>query len=195
MFIIMRKVSFIFSVIMVIALNCNAQSSSNGCYRGSIDAGYSIGVGDYEFSRFEVNTSHGYQFNSCIFLGAGVGLHFMSSYETKDMYIPLDVRDRQVDIPVFANIRCNFSKKKVSPFVDLKGGTYVTNNGGLYVNASAGCRFAINEKQAVSLAVGYASEKLEFETFDRFTTYAGDYIRSPRKLDTEAITLKVGFEF
>lgn len=87
-------------------------------------------------------------------------------------------------------------KKKVSPFVDVKGGTYVTNNGGLYVNASAGCRFAINEKQAVSFAVGYASEKLEFETFDRFTSHTSmDYTRSPRKLDTEAITLKVGFEF
>ena len=180
---------------MAIALNCNAQSS-NGSYRGYIDAGYSIGVGDYEFGRFEVNTSHGYQINPYFFLGAGAGLHFMSSYETKDMYIPLDVRDSQVDIPVFANIRCNFSKKKVSPFVDVKGGTYITNNGGLYVNASAGCRFAINEKQAVSLAVGYASEKLEFETFNRFTSNTSmNYTRSPRKLDTEAITLKLGFEF
>ena len=191
----MRKISFVLSAIMAIALNCNAQSS-NGCYRGFIDAGYSIGVGDYEFGRFEVNTSHGYQFNPYFFLGAGAGLHFMSSYETKDMDIPLDVRDSQVDIPVFANIRCNFSKKKVSPFVDVKGGTYVTNNGGLYVNASAGCRFAINEKQAVSFAVGYASEKLEFETFDRFTSNTSmNYTRSPRKLDTEAITLKLGFEF
>ena len=58
----MRKKSFILAVIMVIALNCNAQSSS-GCYRGFIDAGYSIGVGDYEFGRFEVNTSHG--FHNC----------------------------------------------------------------------------------------------------------------------------------
>ena len=102
----MRKISFVLAAIMAIALNCNAQSS-NGCYRGFIDAGYSIGVGDYEFGRFEVNTSHGYQFNPYFFLGAGAGLHFMSSYETKDMDIPLDVRDSQVDIPVFANIRCN----------------------------------------------------------------------------------------
>ena len=55
----MRKISFVLAAIMAIALNCNAQSS-NGCYRGFIDAGYSIGVGDYEFGRFEVNTSHGY---------------------------------------------------------------------------------------------------------------------------------------
>lgn len=190
------KKSFVLTALLSCVLSIHGQNVSRNCYRGYVDAGYSIGVGDYEFGRFEVNTSHGYQFNPYLFLGAGVGLHFMSSYETKDMDIPLDVRDSQVDIPVFANIRCNFSKKKVSPFVDVKGGTYVTNNGGLYVNASAGCRFAINEKQAVSFAVGYASEKLEFETFDRFTSHTSmDYTRSPRKLGTEAITLKVGFEF
>ena len=188
--------SFVMAAILPCVLSIHGQNVSRNCYRGYIDAGYSIGVGDYEFGRFEVNTSQGYQFNPYIFLGVGAGLHFMSSYETKGMDIPLDVRDSQVDIPVFANIRCNFSKKKVSPFVDVKGGTYVTNNGGLYVNASAGCRFAINEKQAVSLAVGYASEKLEFETFDRFTSNTSmNYTRSPRKLDTEAITLKLGFEF
>ena len=104
----MRKISIIFIVIMTIALNCNAQSSTNGGYRGFIDAGYSIGVGDYEFGRFKVNTSHGYQFNPYLSLGAGAGMHFMSSYETKGMTIPLDVRDSQVDIPLFANVRCVF---------------------------------------------------------------------------------------
>ena len=43
---VMRKISFVLAAIMAIALNCNAQSS-NGSYRGFIDAGYSIGVGDY----------------------------------------------------------------------------------------------------------------------------------------------------
>ena len=84
----------------------------------------------------------------------------------------------------------------MSPFVDVKDGTYITNNGGLSVNASAGCRFAINEKPTVSFAVGYASEKLEFEAFDRFTSHTSMYYtRSLRKLDTDAITLKVYFEF
>lgn len=86
------------------------------------------------------------------------------------MDIPLDVRESKVDIPVFANVRCNFMKSKVTPFIDVKGGTFVTNNGGLYVSASAGCRIAINQKQGISLSVGYSSEKLEFETFNRFVS-------------------------
>lgn len=191
----MKKV-FLMLALLTTVLCTNAQNVSKNCYRGFVDAGYSIGLGDYNLGRFEVNTTHGYQFNPYLFLGAGVGLHFMSSYKTSDMEIPLDVRDSKVDIPVYANVHCNFSKKKVAPFVDVKGGTFVTNNGGLYVNASVGCRVAINEKQAVNVSVGYASEKLEFETFQRFTSkYNLDYTRYGNKLDTEAVTLKVGFEF
>ena len=191
----MRKVILLFALLLS-AIGSNAQNTAKNCYRGYVDAGYSVGIGDYDFGRFEVNTSHGYQINPYLFIGAGTGLHFMASYKTKDMEIPLDVRDSKVDIPVFANIRCNFLKKKVSPFVDIKGGTYVTNSGGLYVNASAGCRFSINEKQAINLSVGYTTEKLQFETFDRFTSHTSmDYTRYTTLYDTEAITVKLGFEF
>lgn len=191
----MRKVFLLFALLLAV-ISSNAQNTAKNCYRGFVDAGYSAGIGDYNFDRFEVNTSHGYQINPYLFIGAGTGLHFMASYKTKDMDIPLDIRDSKVDIPVFANIRCNFLKKKVSPFVDVKGGTYVTNSGGLYVNASAGCRFSINEKQAINLSVGYATEKLQFETFDRFTNHTSmDYTRYTTLYDTEAITVKLGFEF
>ena len=191
----MKKV-YILSALLLTVIGSNAQNIAKNCYRGYVDAGYSIGIGDYEFGRFEVNTSHGYQINPYQYAGAGTGLHFMSSYKTKGMDIPLDVRDSKVDIPVFANIRCNLLKKRVTPFIDVKGGTYVTNGGGLYVNASAGCRFSINEKQAINLSVGYATEKLQFETFDRFTSHTSmDYTRYTTQCDTEAITIKLGFEF
>lgn len=147
----MKKV-FILAVMLLFSIGSIAQNTAKNCYRGYVDAGYSVGIGDYDFGRFEVNTSHGYQINPYLFIGAGTGLHFMSSYKTKDMDIPLDIRDSKVDIPVFANIRCNLLKKKVSPFVDIKGGTYVTNNGGLYVNASASCRISINGKQLTCLS-------------------------------------------
>lgn len=163
-------------------------------YRGYVDAGYSIGCGDYGFGRIEINTSHGYQFCPYFFLGAGLGLHYMSSYETDGMEIPLDQRESKVDIPVFANVRCIFTKKKIAPFVDLKTGAFLTNNGDLYVNASVGCRFALNSKQAVNVSVGYATEKLEFEMFSKFTDYP-KYTTNPTKRDTELITLKLGFEF
>ena len=113
------------AALLSIVLVANAQNTLKNCYRGFVDAGYSIGIGDYEFGRFEVNTTHGYQVNPYFFFGAGLGLHFMSEYETAGMDIALDYRESKVDIPVFANVRCNFSKGKVSPYIDVKGGRFI----------------------------------------------------------------------
>lgn len=190
------KRKLIFSVVLFASQMLFAQNISGNCYRGFVDGGYTIGIGDYEFGRFEINSSHGYQINPFFFVGGGLGLHFMPEYKTKGMDIPLDQRESKVDIPVFANLRVNFSKGKITPFVDGKAGTYVTNNGGLYLNISAGCRFAVNEKQAVNVSVGYTTEKLEFETFNSFISYKNmNYTTSPRKLNTEGIAIKVGYEF
>ncbi len=191
----MKKFISLLCLMAIIALDLHAQGDGKG-YKGYVDAGYSIGVGDYDLGRVEINTSHGYQFSPFVFLGAGTGLHFMSSYKTGDMEIPLDVRDSQVDVPVFANVRAHFCKGKVAPFVDLKGGTYVTNGGRLYANVSAGVRWALNDKQGISLSVGYASEKLKFEVFDSFYDHDDmDYTRIGRLHTTEAVTVKLGLDF
>lgn len=155
----MRKLLFIF------AMTYSLISQAGGFYRGHFDVGYTAGIGDYELNRYEINTSHGYQFCPYFYLGAGLGFHFMKSYETSGMTIPLDIRESSTEIPVFANIRCNFSKGKISPFVDGKIGAFTTNNGGLYANASFGCRFALKEKMGLNVSIGYESEKLEFESF------------------------------
>jgi hypothetical protein len=192
----MKKFLMAIAAIMA-TVSMNAQNTSANCYRGFADVAYSIGIGDYEFGRFEINTSHGYQFNPYFYLGAGMGFHFMSEYKTKDMDIPLDVRDSKVDIPIFANARVNFTKGKIAPFIDMKAGMFVTNSGGLYLNPSAGVRIAFNEKQAINVSVGYSYEKLgKFETFGRFTSnYSMDYTRYEKEYNTEAITIKAGFEF
>ncbi|MDO4755960.1 MAG: hypothetical protein Q4A54_06425 [Parabacteroides sp.] len=192
----MKKTVILSMLLMTASIVSFAQNVSGNCYRGFIDAGYTIGVGDYDMGRFEVNTSHGYQINPFIYLGAGLGLHFFPSYETGGMDIPLDIRESKVDIPVFANARCNFLKGKYSPFIDIKGGTYVNNNGGLYINASAGCRFAIGSKQAINLSIGYTTQKLEFETFDRFISSSSmDYTRDATTYNAEGVSIKLGYEF
>ena len=62
--------------------------------------------------------------------------------------------------------------------------------------ASLGVRYALNSKQGFSLSVGYAAEKLEFETFERFNgRYDMSYTRKPATYDTESVSVKLGFDF
>ncbi len=191
----LKKLTVLGLMMVAVAINSKAQSVKTG-YKGFVDVGYSVGTDYYKLDRFEVNTSHGYLFNPYFFLGAGTGLHFMQSYTTKGMEIPLATRDSKVDIPVFANIRFNLSKTKVSPFLDAKCGTYITNNGDMYVNVSAGCRFAINERQGINIAIGYTLGKLEFEKFDSFIgRYGLDYTTKAAMDEAYALTLKVGLDF
>ena len=191
----MKKILFLL-IAFLVALSVNSQNVSGKCYRGFADVGYTIGLGYYEIGRVEINTSHGYQFNPYIYLGAGLGFHFMPEYKTPGMSIALDERDSSVEIPFFANFRANFTKTKVSPFVDAKVGSYITNGSGLYTSISAGCRIATNKKQGVNISLGYTYSKLEFQTFDRFISSSSlVYTREGRVDATEGLEIKVGYEF
>ena len=192
----MKKI--ILFTLFLCAITVQAQNTASHCYRGFADVGYTIGVGDYDFGRFEINTSHGYQILPQLYVGAGAGMHFMPKYKYQpgELTIPLDQRDAKVDIPVFANVRGTFLKTKFAPFLDAKVGTYVTNGGGLYYNISAGLRISTFGKQAVNIMVGYTSEKLEFQTFDKFVSgYSMEYLTKPTKRDCEGISIKIGYEF
>lgn len=165
-------------------------------YHGSVDIGYTFGIGDYDFGRFEINTTHGYQFNPYFFIGGGVGLHLFSEYNTPHMDIPLDCRDSQLDVPLYATVRVNILNRSITPFIDGRIGYYLTHGGGLYAKAAVGCRFHIYDRHAMNIAVGYSYEDIEFNTFDRFTSSSNmNYTRYKRKLGTEGISVTVGYEF
>ena len=160
------KKALLLLLLTVISISANAQENFTKGYRGYADLGYIIGVDDYEFGRFEINTTHGYQVCPYFFVGVGVGFHFMSKYETKGMgEYALDTRDSKISIPLYADLRGTFMKTKFSPVVDVKLGHFVTNHDGFYANASAGVRMRTMGKQAICFSVGYTFEKLEFETF------------------------------
>ncbi len=191
------KKTLLLLCLIIAGFSAKAQDDSTSGYRGYADLGYTLGVGDYEFGRFEISTTHGYQVCPFFYVGAGVGFHFMSKYDTKDMEYALDSRDSKVSIPIFVDLHSTFMKTKFAPFVDVKLGHFVTNGDGFYANASAGVRMKTIGKQSVTLSIGYTFEKLKFETFDRFTNPGinMDYTRSSRLLDTEGISIKVGYEF
>ena len=112
-------------------------------YHGEVNFGYSIGLSKSDISRYEINTTHGYQFNPYLFVGAGIGLHAADGF---------------ADVPLYAAARATFVDGSITPFVDGKVGCYVTHGAGVYASVSVGCRFATWYKQGINLSVGYSRE-------------------------------------
>lgn len=75
-------------------------------YRGFLDAGYTVGVGDTAEGRFEVSTSHGYQLCPYLFIGGGVSFQYFHS-------------DEVLEIPVYAHLRSELTRSRIAPIVDL----------------------------------------------------------------------------
>lgn len=58
------KKSFMLAALFLSFAVSNAQNTAKNCYRGYVDAGYSVGIGDYDFGRFTSYTSLDYTRNS-----------------------------------------------------------------------------------------------------------------------------------
>ncbi|MGL5683881.1 MAG: hypothetical protein ACRDDZ_12650 [Marinifilaceae bacterium] len=144
-------------------------------YKGFVDLGYAIGVGDWGLDRVEFSTAHGYQFNPYLFAGAGFGVNYYTDVEL-------------CNIPIFANIRANLLNDKITPFVDVKLGYSVVDIEGFYFAPSIGCRFGLTRRMAINLGVGYTMQKAEI-----FYTYGNYYYND--MINSGAIDFKVGFEF
>ena len=140
-------------------------------YRGFVDLGYTIGTGDYGEDRIEFSTSHGYQFNPYVYLGLGVGAHYYFDSEV-------------VEIPIFAHVRSEFLNNSISPFFDFKIGYSVYDATGFYMTPSVGCRFAVGEKNGISVGIGYTMQKVEFD----YWGYSGSE-------NCGGFNIRVGFDF
>lgn len=92
---------------------------------------FEVGIGVPNF--ISMDAAGGYNFNRSIFLGGGVGFKTFTSYSLRD--------DAAIaSIPVYANARFSFGKKRVVPFISASAGYDLTNTG-LYTGLEFGTRF------------------------------------------------------
>lgn len=149
-------------------------------YKGFVDLGYTAGVGDYSAGRMELTTSHGYQFNPYLFLGAGTGFQYYHEGET-------------FTLPIFADIRANFMKGPIVPFVGFKAGyTLAFFDGisglGAYLAPNVGVKFAVSPNTALNFTLGYTGQIAKIEYYDSYDYYSGHITLS-------GISFKIGLEF
>ena len=117
-------------------------------YKAFVELGYNVGIGEYSIDRFEVQTSHGFKFSPCFFVGAGIGL---------EHYHKLDI----TAIPVFCDIRANILETLVSPTIGLKIGYSFKDVKGFYMSPSVGCKM-----DAFIVSVGYVLQFVKTEFGD-----------------------------
>ena len=197
------KKILILSLFILSATAAQSQNVSKLCYRGFIDGGYCVGLNEtHAFDRIELCTSHGFQIVPYLYLGIGTAVHFLPKFEEMAELgqKPFTRSENSTEIPLFGNVRLNFSKKKVTPYLDAKCGKYLTGGNGLYFAFSLGMRFAVNKKSAVNISIGYSEIEYDYEELslrvDRNTYYSWwEYTPSKELQISNSIDIKLGFEF
>lgn len=145
----------------------NNNSGNETGYKGFVDLGYTLGVGDWGVDRVELSTSHGYQFNPYLYVGAGVGVNY---------YFDAEV----VGLPIFAHVRGNILDNSISPYVDFRiGYSPLKDVQGLYMAPSVGCKI-----YSFNVSIGYVMQKA------KYTYY---YLDGSENCG--GFSIKVGYEF
>lgn len=93
-------------------------------YRGFAEVGGSFYTDQPEYYYgFDITTTHGYQINRWLFLGAGIGLQSYKLHE----YSPEKTKT-QLTLPLYADIRTYFMRTAVKPFAEMQIGYRIRCN-------------------------------------------------------------------
>ena len=153
-------------------------------YRGIVEAGFQLGVGDWGDDRFKLNIINGYQITPHLSLGLGTGLHF---YMDADAAL----------VPLFADFRAYLLDNKVSPYFSLGAG-YSFNASrnfdgvGVLINPAAGVSFKVSEKSSMNIALGYELQRMDFIYYYYYNGYS---YNEPTRENCGALSLTVGFSY
>ena len=104
----------------------------------------------------ELDYTLSYKFNRIVSVGVGVGVlyHLKSIAIIGDDYISAysSFKEKQVDVPVFANVKVRMLRSNVRPLISLQGGYYCLS-GVLYGEAGLGCEYRVTKGLALQLTV------------------------------------------
>lgn len=138
------------SFCFVATLHANTKVISGNRYRAMVEysaTGTSTGLGidSYSIGCF---TSHGYQINPHVYVGAGFGLQYYSCFD-------------EIALPLFTNFRADFLKTRVTPYVDAKIGYSPTKMSGWYCSQSLGVRIGLSKNVGFNISTGYVMQRVE----------------------------------
>jgi hypothetical protein len=127
-------------------------------------------------ARFFIQNVTGYQFDSRLFAGLGVGLNYN-----------FDRRNPGIAFPLFADIRFDFLESGTRPYVSMAGGylfmrysrDYVYNiydtRGGLFFNPSIGLKLSASKNVVLNFGIGYRIQKYNQRVYSQSNYYSNGY--------------------
>ena len=139
----------------------------NKGFEHNVDISYSyqLSKGDVAFAHsgfrdygsthpIEMDYTLSYKFNRLVSVGVGVGVlyHLKSVSITGDNYISTysSFREKQIDVPVFANVKIRMLRSNVRPLINMQGGYYCMS-GVFYGEAGLGCEYRVTKGLALQL--------------------------------------------
>ena len=134
--------------------HCVTVSYSYQLSKGDVAFVYS-GFRDYGSTHpVELDYTLSYKFNRIVSLGVGVGVlyHLKSLSIVGDDYIAAysSFREKQLDVPVFANLKIRMLRSRIRPLISLQAGCYCMS-GVFYGDAGLGCEYRVNKRLAMHL--------------------------------------------
>ena len=178
----MRKILFALTILVSAAFGAQAQYASDGYidsrdedwlhrgYRGSLSIGGGPQFVHHGSTFISAYTSQGFQLNNWAYIGGGLGVDYISNYDTRTSFT------------LFANPQLNRPlDSRFSPFFDLQLGAKFDDNG-LYFSAAAGCRFALNESWGINFSIGITSHTNQYWAYSNYYDKYENIYESPYAL-------------
>lgn len=157
------------------------QAADHG-YKGFVEGGFTAGLGNWDFHRLEILTSHGYQFSPYLFVGGGSGFQY---YTLPEWF----------ELPLFVDLRSSLLPgRKLTPVVGVKMGYTldlsdgITGNG-FFASPTVGLRYALNGHGALRFDIGYAVQRTGIEIY-----IPGIYYDT-KQISLNGLALRLGYEF
>ncbi len=141
-----------------------------------------------------ISTSHGYQFNPWLFVGAGI------DFEVNHKGIPHCIFS-DYTLSLFLEGRTDLKFGKYTPFADVRIGhnANASENGNLYFSPSIGYRFNWGRKIGLNVSIGYTLDRSKYQDYILGTTPEGMSIYVPtgvyHQYNRSYLNFRLGIDF
>ena len=171
------KRSLLLSAVITTAALCASARQPESGYRGFVDLTSRISRHSYPLGSVTnydpgIATSHGYQFNPWLFVGAGIDFSLEDNIWWSDHYKHHYCFESH-KLSIFTEGRTDLQFGKFTPFADIRLGWNACTDGTVYFSPSIGYRFNWGRKVGINVGLGYTLDAYRSEEYRIVQTPAG----------------------